>query len=276
MVDYPQIQALVRRQNENFPVASYLLPKTARSAILHFYSFARNADDIADSVTLSAQEKVTLLHALECNLRAQDAESAPRWAEPYIGDLRLGRNKPQHGLDLLRAFLQDAEKSRYVTFGSLLNYCRFSAVPVGRAVLECCGETQASIPASDALCTVLQLINHLQDCGKDYRQLNRIYLPQEWMRNYEVEEEQLAASRSSPALRALFDRYIAECRALLAAASPLPQTVRSLRLRLELALILELAEALLGELSHHDPLQKTVKIAHWKWPAHLFRSLFRL
>lgn len=276
MVDYPQIQALVRRQNENFPVASYLLPKAARSPILHFYAFARNADDIADSTAFSGPEKINLLQELECNLRAHDVKTAPDWAQPYIHDLQPNKSNPQHGLDLLHAFLQDAEKSRYETFAELLGYCRYSAVPVGRVVLECCGETQASLPAADALCIVLQLINHLQDCGEDYRQLNRIYLPQEWMRDYGIEEEQLAATQSSPALRLLYDRYITECRILLADAAPLPQTIHSRRLRLELSLILELVEALIDKLSHHDPLQKEVKIAHWQWPVYLLRSFRRL
>lgn len=276
MVDYPQIQALVQCQNENFPVASYLLPKAARSAILHFYAFARHADDIADSATLSNREKVNLLHELEYNLREQNLKAAPGWAQPYIRDLQQGRSDPRHGLNLLHAFLQDAEKSRYETFAELLNYCLYSAVPVGRVVLECCDETHADLHAADALCTVLQLINHLQDCGRDYRQLNRIYLPQEWMELHGIEEGQLAARRSNHALRLLYDRYIAGCRTLLADAAPLPETIRSRRLRMELALILELAAALLCKLSRHDPLQKAVKIAHWQWPVHLFRSFRRL
>lgn len=276
MVDYPQIQALVRRQNENFPVASYLLPKAARSPILHFYAFARNADDIADSATLCSSEKISLLQQLECNLRAHDVNATQDWAQPYIYDLRSGKSDTQHGLNLLQAFLQDAVKSRYEAFSELLDYCRYSAVPVGRAVLEFCGETRADLPAADALCTVLQLINHLQDCGKDYRQLNRIYLPQEWMQHYGIEEVRLADSRSSPALLLLYNHYIAECRMLLTHAASLPRTIHSRRLRLELALMLELAESLLDKFSHLDPLQKTVKIAHWQWPIHLLRSFHRL
>lgn len=275
MVDYPQIQALVRDAEENFPVASWLLPKPARKRVLHFYALARNADDIADSATLPAHEKTAFLSHLQQALRDGNPAVAPDWAQPHILDTMRGDISPEHGIDLLTAFLQDAKKNRYLHMGELLDYCRYSANPVGRVVLEASGEDAADTEAADALCTVLQLINHLQDCQKDYRALNRIYLPKDWMQQHSTGEPDIDAKQTSPALRRVFDLYLAECERLLAIAKPLPHSIRSRRLRLELRLIWQLAHHLTTRLKHEDPLQKPVKVAHWQWPFHLLRSLCR-
>lgn len=276
MALHPDIQALVHNANENFPVASWMLPKAARSGVLHFYSFARNADDIADSPHLPAHEKTALLSHLQQAVRDGNAAAAPDWAQAYIADTTQGISQPEHGVNLLTAFLQDAQQNRYMSFAELLDYCRYSAAPVGRVVLECSGETAANLEAADALCAVLQLINHMQDCQEDYQMLNRIYLPKDWMQTHGVTETHLDAGTTSPALRALFADYLAECRTLLQIAAPLPATVRSRRLRMELALITELAHRLVDKLSREDPLQKPVKIAHWQWPVYSLWSLRRL
>lgn len=243
---------------------------------MHFYSFARHADDIADSETVPAQQKTAFLGDLQSALAAENAEAAPEWAKAYFADVIAKKSHKQHGIDLLTAFLQDAQKARYASWPELLDYCRYSAAPVGRVVLESSGETHADLAAADALCAVLQLINHLQDCKEDYIRLGRVYIPQDWLAAEEADETMLAAPFTCEPLRNVFDRYLAECRALLATANPLPKTVRSLRLRLELALILELAHHLVGKLSEQDPLQTPVKLAHWRWPYYLFRSLRRL
>lgn len=276
MALYSPIQALVKKAQENFPVASFLLPKAARSPILHFYSFARHADDIADSATMPAHEKTAYLSHLQLCVRERDARSAPLWAQSYIQDLQAGKSDKIHGENLLHAFLQDAVKNRYLSFEELIDYCRYSAAPVGRVVLQSCNETTADLAAADALCTVLQLINHLQDCQKDYREINRVYLPKDWMQKYDVSEVDLDADITSPQLRCLFDRYLQECSTLLAQANHLPKTVSGWRLRLELALILELALQLVKRLAQHDPLQKHVKLAHWQWPIYFLRSLRHL
>lgn len=276
MADYTQIQALVRDAKENFPVASALLPKPARRAVLRFYSFARNADDIADSEAIPAQEKTAFLTRLQTGLMAGDAQGAPDWAQGYFADIRAGLSDKRHGIDLLHAFLQDAAKARYADWAELLDYCRYSAAPVGRVVLESSGEREADLAAADALCAVLQLINHLQDCKADYLRLGRVYIPQDWLAEAGADETMLGESSTCEPLRHVFDRYLEGCRDLLAVAQPLPKTVRSLRLRLELALILELAQALVARLSVQDPLQKPVKLAHWRWPFHLVRSFRHL
>src|SRR6202167_6255635 len=86
---------------------------------------------------------------------------------------------PRHALDVLTAFRMDVTKLRYEDWDEVIHYCRYSAMPVGRFMLDVHGESPSTWPASDALCAGLQINNHLQDCGKDYRDLNRVYLPRD-------------------------------------------------------------------------------------------------
>jgi len=145
---------------ESFPVASWLLPPSKRADIMAFYRFARAADDIADHPSLPSDEKLRLLDQMEGRLPPAGAE---------------------HTAALLIAFRQDASKARYADWGELMGYCQHSAAPVGRFLLDLFGEDRTLWSRSDALCAALQVLNHVQDCGKDYRALDRLYLPQDWL-----------------------------------------------------------------------------------------------
>lgn len=273
---YRHIQALVKRSADNFPVGSLLFPRHARKEILHFYAFARNADDIADSPTLPPEEKLAALENLRLSLGSGNLRTAPEWAQAHILDIDHGKISAKHGLALLSAFAQDVRQSRYVTYDDLVDYSNRSAVPVGRVVLELCGEKDANLPAADALCIVLQLLNHLRDCGKDYRELNRIYLPSSWLYQYGASEKDLRADRSTEALRAVYRLYLSECALLLAKSAPLIHTIRSPRLKLELSLTFELAFAMYHRLRKGDPLAERIRIPVWSWPLYLFRGVKRL
>ncbi len=182
-------------RDENFPVASRLIDRRRRPIILAFYRFVRAADDVADNPELSAREKLALLdHLAEalCGC-AYDAE-----AEPLRLALRAHAIAPKHALDLLEAFRLDVVKSRYANLDELMDYCRLSAMPVGRFVLDAHGESRSLWPASDALCAALQVINHLQDCGEDYRRLERVYLPQTILDAHRAAIEMLGG-QSAPA-----------------------------------------------------------------------------
>lgn len=270
------IQALVHDNAENFPVASWLLPAHAREGILHFYAFARNADDIADDPYLAPEEKHAQLEKLRTGLGAGNRHMTPQWAHAYMDEIDADRTRQQHGLDLLSAFRQDIDKRRYATFEELLDYCTRSAVPVGRTVLELCNETHADLPAADALCTALQLLNHLRDAGEDFRELDRIYLPQAWLQEHGADEEDLADDITSPAMKATFTTYLNACAELLEQAAPLPHSITDFRLRLELALTIELAHALHKQLRKRDPLAAKIRIPAWQWPYHLIRGVLRL
>ena len=150
--------------DENFPVASHLIHPKNRGAILAFYDFVRAGDDVADHAELSPERKLALLDGLADALTGagpSDPEAAPLKRELAARGL-----PPRHALELLDAFRMDARRNRYADWDGLIHYCRFSAMPVGRYVLDVHGEDPARVwAASDAICAALQIINHLQDCG---------------------------------------------------------------------------------------------------------------
>jgi squalene synthase HpnC len=242
--------------DENFPVASRLVAAQHRPAIMAFYDFARTADDIADHETLTSGEKLDRLEALRATLVAEgDAEPVAVALRQVLAERGLPAT---HALDLLVAFRQDAETARYATWNRLMDYCRYSAAPVGRMVLDIHGEPQDTWPASDALCAALQVINHLQDCGEDYRRLNRVYLPFAELDHAGAHVAALAAPRASPALRATIVALAQRTAELLRRSRPLAAQVRDRRLRLEIAVIQGLAEDLTRRLIARDPLSQRV------------------
>jgi squalene synthase HpnC len=243
-------------RDENFPVASVLIAKRHRPAVMAFYAVARMADDIADHETATPDDKLARLAAIEASLTgADDAIPAAVRLRETMRTLGLSN---QHILDLLEAFRRDARKTRYADWGELMDYCRYSAAPVGRYVLDVHGESRATWPASDALCAALQVINHLQDCGEDYRQLGRVYIPQDGLAAAGLDAAALGEGRASPALRDLIAGLAHRTLGLLAAARPLASQTRDMRLSLEIGVIHGLAVSLAERLTRKDPLSERV------------------
>lgn len=228
---------------ENFPVASLLLPRAVRPLVLAFYRFVRTADDIADAATLTPEEKLHRLDALERQLDAQDGPLAA----VGTAEARL----------MLSAFRQDATQLRYADWVALEDYCARSAEPVGRMLLRLHGEDAAAQPASDALCTALQLLNHLQDLVPDRAALGRIYLPEPWLALAGGEEAFFQPE--NPRRRAVLDAALDRVEATLEAAAPLPRLLRS-RLRRQAAVTLALAWRLLARLRAADPVAGRVAL----------------
>jgi farnesyl-diphosphate farnesyltransferase len=167
---------------------------------------------------------------------------------------------PRHATDLLTAFRQDVTKHRYATIDELYEYCRYSANPVGRYVLDVHGEPERTHAPSDALCTSLQVLNHMQDCGRDLAQLDRCYLPQMLLDHFGAELADLTHRQATPELRRVFNALLDRIDRLNHAAEDLPRTVRDRRLRVETALIVQLARRLARRLSRQDPLAMRVKL----------------
>jgi squalene synthase HpnC len=243
-------------RDENFPVASRLVSPRHRAPILTFYNFVRAADDVADHPTLPPAEKLRLLDALEAALLGRGG------ADPHAEALRrvlaergLG---PEHALDLLKAFRQDVTKPRYADWGELIDYCALSAMPVGRFVLDVHGESRATWALSDPICAALQVINHLQDCAKDFRELDRVYIPADALAAAGIGVEALSAPRASPALRSVIGALAVRTDGLLDEGAGLPDAIAGLRLSLEIAAIHRLARHLVGRLKAHDPLSERV------------------
>jgi squalene synthase HpnC len=244
---------------ENFPVGSWLLPAALRPHIATFYAFARAIDDIADSPDLAAKEKVRRLDGFERALFGKgDKDLAYQTAYRMRDSLTETGVKSDHCIDLITAFKQDATKLRYRDWDDLMGYCLLSAAPVGRYLLDLHGGSADGYGHSDALCMALQVINHLQDCQEDYLSLDRVYLPEDWMAAAGIDvkdlDQTLAKDRTSPALRQVLDRCLGATGTLLADAKGLPDGLKSRRLAMESAAILEIAFQLVRRLRERDPL----------------------
>ena len=242
--------------DENFPVASVLIAPRFRPPILAFYRFVRTADDVADHATATPEEKLALLEDMRKTLMgASDASPEGVALRDVIAARGLSTD---HAADLLEAFRRDVTKLRYADWGELMDYCRYSAMPVGRFVLEVHGESRRTWPANDALCAALQVINHLQDCAKDYRDLDRVYLPQDTLKEKGATVEALGEPRSPSGLRAAIVALAKRNAWLLEQSRPFASQIRNPRLALEVALIQRLAEDLNSRLMQRDPLCERV------------------
>lgn len=247
------------RGGENFPVGSFLIRRDLRPHVHAFYRFARNADDIADNPALSAEEKIERLDRMAAILDGAPGRDSPA-AAAMRESLLATRVTAQHCHDVLRAFRLDAVKLRYRDWEDLMDYCRYSASPVGRQLLDLHGEDRSTWPPSDALCSALQVLNHLQDCADDFRRLDRVYLPLNDLGREGLGVEILSAGASCSGLRRVFDCLLDRTAGLIDKARMLPPCVASLGLRWESAVIVELAARLLRRLRSGDPLAIRVKL----------------
>ncbi|WP_407696548.1 squalene synthase HpnC [Sphingomonas abietis] len=255
-------------KDENFPVASKLVAPAFRAPIMAFYRFARLADDIADHLTATPDEKLERLEAMRQGITGESmAEPSAVALRQVMAERRLD---PVHALDLLEAFRRDVTKLRYGNWDELIDYCRYSACPVGRFVLDVHGEDRALWPANDALCAALQVINHLQDCAKDYRELDRVYLPQDLLASTGARTAELADAQASPALRQVIAACAERTQHLLADAAPFARQIRDRRLGVEVAVIQRLAVSLAARLRRRDPLSE--RVHHGKAEALLLAS----
>ena len=241
-------------KDENFPVASWILKRDHRAPIMTFYRFARAADDIADHPTAPPEERLSRLAAMRAGLTGQGAPEAVALAEvAKARGLDLA-----HAQELLDAFVQDVTVHRYADWEALIGYCRNSAMPVGRFVLDVHGEDRAVWPLSDALCAALQIINHLQDCGKDYRAIDRVYVPTSNLETAGIGVEALGEPIASPELRGVIVGLAQQTALLLQRSAPFAAHIKDRRLSAEVAVIQRLAEDLVQLLLTRDPLSENV------------------
>ena len=212
---------------ENFPVASALLPQRYRHAIVAIYRFARAADDIADEGDASASERLAALARFDAGLDAIERGCVPDGA-PIDALARVIR---EHALplapfrDLLSAFAQDVNISRYRTFDELLDYCRRSANPVGRLLLALYGvDDCTSAHQSDAICTALQLANFWQDVAIDWGR-GRVYIPLEDMQRFGIDVAEMESRRFDTRWKQLMQFQTRRTREWFDAGAALPRSV---------------------------------------------------
>ncbi|WP_199571697.1 squalene synthase HpnC [Streptomyces murinus] len=240
---------LDKAASENFPVAPFFLPRDWRDDLMAVYGFARLVDDIGDGdlapggadaellgvSAADADDRLLLLDAFEADLRrvfdATPSHPLLRRLQPVVRRRAL---TPEPFLGLIAANRQDQLVTRYETYDDLLAYCELSANPVGRLVLAVTGtSTPERIRLSDAICTALQIVEHLQDVAEDFGR-DRIYLPAEDMKRFHVTETDLSAKTAGASMRALVAYEAQRARDLLNEGAPLVGSVHG-RLKLLLA-----------------------------------------
>jgi len=251
-----ELQSGKGHRDENFPVASFLIAPRHRAPVLAFYNFVRAADDVADNASTAPKEKLALLEQMRASLMGE-SDSVPQGAALHVILEERGLSTA-HALDLLEAFRRDCTKLRYRDWDDLIDYCRYSAMPVGRFVLDVHGESQSLWPANDALCAALQVINHLQDCAKDYRELNRVYIPEPLLAEAGIGVEALGEDKAGAALAGVISGLAQRNAGLLEISRPFARGIQDRRLALEVDLIQTLAEDLNRLLMKRDPLSQPV------------------
>jgi hydroxysqualene synthase len=271
MTSASELRSGKTHRDENFPVASWIIHPRHRALILAFYNFVRTADDIADHATLAADEKLRLLDLFEAELLGRGD------SQPEAVNLRRALAErampPRHALDVLVAFRMDVTKLRYENWDEVIHYCRYSAMPVGRFMLDVHGESTSTWAASDALCAGLQINNHLQDCGKDFRDLNRVYLPRDALAAAGASVEALGEAKSSPGLLQCLHALALRTEAVLDDSKSLSAGVRDFRLGLEISVIQAFADKIVRMLKVRDPLSERVHLGATELLAHSFGGM---
>jgi phytoene/squalene synthetase len=245
------------KKRENFPVASIFLPKAARKPILAFYNFARITDEIADSKTLPQTEKLAQLNAIYTDLQNQNLSTKFGFLQPLFIHTKNGDICIKNCLALLEAFIQDVQNPEYNNFDDLLKYCRKSAASVGRIVLEACEEYAADFDASDKICSILQILNHLQDLKADYANLQRLYFAKN-----SLNLEDLKLEHETIKTMEFKTNVLNEVKLLLDSAKHLPQTISSIRVRIEIQTIINICYCLHEKLLSNNIMQKRVELTN--------------
>jgi squalene synthase HpnC len=259
MTSASELRSGKTHRDENFPVASWIIHPRHRALILAFYNFVRTADDIADHATLAEHEKLGFLDLLEAELLGKgDTQPEAVKLRQALAERAMA---PRHALDVLIAFRMDVTKLRYENWDEVIHYCRYSAMPVGRFMLDVHGEEVSTWAASDALCAGLQINNHLQDCGKDFRDLNRVYLPRDALAAAGASVEALGAERASAPLLQCLHALAARTETLLNESKSLSAEVRDVRLGCEISVIQAFADKIVQLLKARDPLSERVHLS---------------
>ncbi len=237
---YRHCVSIARNHYENFPVASWFLPRRMRLPIAAVYAFARRADDFADEGDASNEERLAQLDHLATqieNLYAGDSGEDPVMIALADCVQRFALPKELF-LDLIDAFKQDVTKKRYDDFAELMQYCRRSANPVGRLLLHIYGQTdRKSLGQSDAICSALQLINFYQDLAQDYDEMDRIYIPQDEIRASFVNETYFKNRRTDGPMILLMRKQYERAHKLLQGGTGLGKTLKG-RFGFEIRLII--------------------------------------
>lgn len=273
---YRDCMQIARSHYENFPVASWLLPRRIRYPVAAIYSFARRADDFADEGERSDEQRLRELAGMGAALDAlQRGETSDDPLFIALADAIQRFDLPLDLFhDLLSAFSQDVTKKRYADFGEVVQYCRRSANPVGRLLLHLTGNaSEQNLALSDGICSALQLINFYQDLTQDYEEMSRIYLPQDEMQRYGVTEDHIRERRSDFAMRQLMQHQYQRADRLIRSGAPLGKALRG-RFGLEIRLIIMGGARTLYRLKQQDDFFSRPRLQRDDWFSIIKGALF--
>ena len=254
----------VSYHNENFPVGM-LINSNLKPLVKAYYKAARLADNIADDPLLDCEQKLAKLKDI------REAFMAPNAGNNLIVIRKLGRLFMKENLDaslfldLLTAFERDASGQVIHIWEELIDYCRFSAAPVGRFMLAINNENPSAYLPAENLCILLQLVDHLSDMKDDLSLLKRVYIPQDILTKYNLRASDLGLSYSKSEVKEMISELIEKLDAMQADVKVLPRLVKSFRLRLEIGVILSLTNYMIQRYKKVDILQKLPKLTVWHW-----------
>lgn len=262
--------------DENFPVASWLISSEFRKHILIFYDCVRVADDIADSPALSSKEKFTLLKSIDDVLQGEGKlDDVTKFANAHVISAKETGVSVKHARHLLQAFIMDVTKKRYQNWSELINYCLYSAAPVGRYLVDLHHCPSKCKQAIDGLCIALQLLNHLQDCKQDYVNIDRVYIPEDMLKKQGIGVTALNGEHACEDLKKVFHALLDRIDRLIKQARTGVNNITPFRLRLETEVIIAIAEKLSNKLRRNDPIAGRVKLTKMQRLLCIFKGVWR-
>lgn len=249
-----RISTLAKVHYENFPVASFLIPKYYRKAVAIVYWFARTADDLADEGNVDAEKRLDELNNFENEFSKSlkgDTENLDLNFNLLAKTITQKKLSSKHFYDLLSAFKQDVVKKEYQSFDEILDYCKRSANPVGRILLELFKiYDEDAIISSDKICTALQLTNFYQDTKIDLEK-GRNYYPQNELKTFNVTKKMFELKQNNPNIKVLVKHNVQRTQALFDEGKNLLKYLNG-RFKLEIKWTIAGGEKILDKIRKND------------------------
>ena len=265
------------KRQENFPVGMMMFNRNIRKIVSDYYRFARYADDIADNPHLKPQNKVDKLYELEEIFTGQKSYKGQKlkFVQTLKDEFAKHNLSADLATDLLIAFRKDSLGFDYQTWGQLVDYCKYSAAPVGKFMLAVHQENPSTYLPATSLCVALQIVNHVQDLKYDVSLLKRLYLPAEIMKKYHLRTEDLVQDKSSISVQKAVKHIMEKTLGLVKEGSILPELIKSLSLRIEVCIILSLTNIMIKKILKGDILAREIKLSGFDWLRGIVSGIYK-
>jgi len=263
--------------DENFPVTTWFIPAPFRKHVHLFYLCVRSADDIADSAEITPKQKSFLLTRMDGALKGTEkSDQITKLAFQHRQSATETGVTTKHARCLLQAFMMDVTKLRYRNWSELINYCLYSAAPVGRYLLDLHGCDNKPQKATDSLCIALQILNHIQDCKLDYIKLGRVYIPEDILKAHNTDVTALEAKYTNAKLRGVLNTILARTDELIQVARKGIWKIPHRGLRFQTGVIVAIAETLSKELRQRDPIAERVELTKMQYNFCFLKGIWRV